>query len=152
MARSLSLIGGTGAGVRTAAAATLAPDVERRARRVTVLVLATAALGLFDLAYTLTYMRSVGMVELNPLARFMIAIGGAGQLVRFKLLSIALSSGLLYLVRRRRGAELWAWISLGALVLLSLHWVRYIDSTEQISPALLAETSMFDQRWVTITE
>lgn len=126
--------------------------VERRARRVTFLVLATALLGLFDLAFTLTFMRSMGMIELNPLARLMIGIGGAGQLIRFKLLTIVLSSGLLYLIRRRRGAELCAWVSLGALVLLSLHWVRYTRTTEEIGPMLLAETVLLDHRGITITE
>lgn len=126
--------------------------VERRARRVTLLVLATASLGLFDLAFTLTFMRSIGMYELNPLARLMIGIGGAGQLIRFKLLTIVLSSGLLYLIRRRWGAELCAWLSLAALVLLSLHWVRYTKTTEDLGPTLLAETLMVDHRWVTLSE
>ena len=121
--------------------------VERRARRVTFLVLATALLGLFDLAFTLTFMRSMGMIELNPLARLMIGIGGAGQLIRFKLLTIVLSSGLLYLIRRRRGAELCAWVSLGAL-----QWVRYTRTTEEIGPMLLAETVLLDHRGITITE
>lgn len=154
MARSLSCIGGMGVGVRPdrPAVRQIDPEADRRARRVTVLVLATAALGLLDLAYTLTFMRSYGMFELNPLARFMIAVGGAGQLVRFKLLTIALSSGLLYLVRRRRGAELCAWVSLATLILLSLHWVNYIRTTEELGPALLAETIAFDHRWVAITE
>ena len=125
---------------------------EQRARRVTLLVLATATLGLLDLAFTLTFMRSIGMFELNPLARIMIGIGGAGQLIRFKLLTIVLSSGLLYLIRRRRGAELCAWISLIALILLSLHWVRYTHTTEELGAGLLADASILDHRWVLITE
>ncbi len=154
MSRSLSFIGGIGAGVRfgRASAAACESEADRRARRVTVLVLATALLGLFDLAYTLTYLQSTGMVELNPLARFMIAVGGAGQLVRFKLLTIALSSGLLYLIRRRPGAERCAWISLAALVLLSLHWVNYIQNAEKIGPTILAESALIDHRWIAITE
>lgn len=113
----------------------------RRACRVTVLALGSATLGLFDLAFTLTFMQSIGMVELNPIARFMVAIGGAGQLVRFKLLMIALSSGVVYLIRSRRGAEISAWIGLLMLVLLSLYWARYTTLNEKIGAELLAQNT-----------
>jgi len=116
------------------------------------LVVATATLGILDLVFTLTYMQSVGMVELNPLARLMIGVGGVGELVRFKLLTIALSSGLLYLLRRRAGAEWCAWISLIALVALSLHWAQYARESEKLAPTLLAQSSSVDQRWVVITD
>ncbi len=154
MARSLSLIGQPTVSVRQEGSeAVLACQwIAGRSRRVTLLVLATATLGLLDLAFTLTYMQTIGMVELNPLARFMIGIGGAGQLVRFKLFTIVLSGGLLFLIRRKRGAEWCAWISLVTLILLSLHWVRYIQSTEEMGATLLAETSIIDHRWIAITE
>lgn len=123
-------------------------SVDARARRVTLLVVVTAALGLLDLAFTLTYASSVGMIELNPLARMMIALGGVSELVRFKLFTIALSGGTLYLIRRRKGAELCAWLSLIVLVLLSLHWARYTRAAETIGPAQLAEVMALDQRVV----
>ena len=130
----------------------ITPGVAARARRVTILALAAATLGLLDLAFTLTYLRSIGMVELNPLARSMIALGGAGQLVRFKLFTIALSSGMLYLIRRRPGAEACAWISLGVLLILSLQWVRYTRLTEELGPTLIAQSATPDHRWVEITD
>ena len=89
--------------------------VHTRARRVTLLVIITAVLGLLDLAFTLTYASSMGMIELNPVARMLVGLGGAGELVRFKLFTIALSGGTLYLIRRRKGAELCAWLSLAVL-------------------------------------
>ncbi|RMH28954.1 MAG: hypothetical protein D6693_02750 [Planctomycetota bacterium] len=123
-----------------------------RARRVTILTLAAAALGVLDLAFTLTYARSIGMLELNPLARSMIDLGGAGQLVRFKLFTIALSSGALYLTRRERGAELAAWASVAVLVGLGAHWVRYTTMTEELGPVLVAHATPADHRWVVIAE
>lgn len=120
--------------------------VHTRARRVTLLVIVTAVLGLLDLAFTLTYASSIGMIELNPLARMLIGYGGASELIRFKLFTIALSGGTLYLIRHRKGAELCAWLSLAVLVGLSFHWVRYTHVAEAIGPAQLAEVMAMDQR------
>ncbi|MEC9374505.1 MAG: hypothetical protein VYC34_11710 [Planctomycetota bacterium] len=99
-------------------------DAARR-RRVILLVLAMVLMGLADLSLTLTYMKSVGMFEVNPIARFMIAIGGEGQLIRYKLFTIVLSGGLLYLLRRHRCAELCAWLGCAAMLALTVHWTRY---------------------------
>lgn len=120
--------------------------VHTRARRVTLLVIVTAVLGLLDLAFTLTYASSIGMIELNPLARMLIGLGGAGELIRFKLFTIALSGGTLYLIRHRKGAELCAWLSLAVLVGLSFHWVRYTHLAETIGPIQLAEVMALDHR------
>lgn len=127
----------------------LAPDASRR-RRVTLLVLAMALMGLADLAFTLTYMSSVGMAEANPLARAMIEIGGLPQLVRFKLFTIALSGGLLYLLRGHKAAERCAWACCAALVLLSLHWFNYTDKLTTLGAAIDPHLAALDERWVAI--
>lgn len=148
-----SLIGREDARLRRSAAAAVAdPAGDARARRVVILVLAAGALGLLDLAFTLTYARSTGMVEMNPLARAMIDLGGAPQLVRFKLLTILISGGALYAIRRRSGAEWCAWISLGILVGLSAHWARYSAIAEEIGPHLFAQAASVDQRSVVIAD
>lgn len=154
MPRSMCCIGSNPFGVRSSSKKSVGslPLARARSRRVTILVLATATLGILDLVFTLTYMQSVGMIELNPLARFMIGVGGAGQLIRFKLLTIAMSSGLLYLLRRRPGAEWCAWFSLIALVALSLHWAQYTRMSEDLAPNFFAPSAAADQRWVTITD
>jgi len=127
---------------------------EPRRRRVALLVVAMVLMGLADLQLTLTYMRSVGMIELNPLARAMVDLGGAPQLIRFKLLSIALSAGLLYLMRRHSIAERCAWLSCAALLFLTFHWVRYNDRpvTPDSSVAALAQIDVADHRWVAIRD
>lgn len=137
---------------RTAHVAIVDAVGDARARRVVILVLAAGALGLLDLAFTLTYARSTGMVEMNPLARAMIDLGGAAQLVRFKLLTILVSGGALYVIRRRAGAEWCAWISLGILVGLSAHWVRYSAIADEIGPDILARAALVDQRSVVIAD
>ncbi len=101
-----------------------------RERRTALLTLAIAIMGIADLILTLTYMRSTGMYELNPVARAMVAIGGAQQLVIFKLLSIALGAGILYLLRRRPIAEPAAWGCAAVMCLLSFHWISYNKQIE----------------------
>jgi len=125
-----------------------------RPRRVALLAIAMILMGLADLQLTLTYMGSAGMLELNPLARAMIDLGGAPQLIRFKLLTIAVSAGLLYLLRRHSIAERCAWLSCAALLGLTAHWVRY--NAHATSPegagAILAQVDLGDHRWVVIRD
>jgi len=118
-----------------------------RARRVILLVLAMTAMNLADLTLSLTYMRSIGMYEANPLAREMIAIGGADQLVRYKLFLTILSGGLLYLLRRHRFAEQAAWASVGVLLLLTMHWGHYNNEVVR-QPHVDAAILSVDSAWV----
>lgn len=121
-----------------------------RPRRVTLLVILSAVLGLFDLSHTLAYMRGAGMMELNPLARMMVDLGGAQQLIIFKLFTIATSCGILYLLRRTRQAELCAWMSFAALAVLAAHWINY--NGHVIEVAAFADATVFaqDPRWVAL--
>lgn len=123
-----------------------------RRRRVTLLALAMTLMGLADLQLTLTYMRSVGMIELNPLARAMISLGGAQQLVLFKLFTILLSAGILYLIRWHRTAEVCAWVSCAALLALTLHWARYTEHPPAAPGSTVAQLSSADHRWVTLPD
>lgn len=125
-----------------------------RSRRVALLAFAMVLMGLADLQLTLTYMRSIGMIELNPLARAMVDLGGAPQLIRFKLFSIALSAGLLFLLRRHSLAERCAWVSCAALLALSIHWTRYNEHAASASAAgaVIAQLDISDHRWVAIRD
>ncbi|TVQ32307.1 MAG: hypothetical protein EA376_06580 [Phycisphaeraceae bacterium] len=126
------------------------PAAAARARRVTLLVLAMAMMGLTDLGLTLTYMSSVGMLEANPIARAMIEVGGARQLVIYKLFTIALSGGILYILRRHRAAEVCAWLSCAGLLLLSAHWANYNAALASASVDLGVLAT--DARWVHLAE
>ncbi len=123
--------------------------VQARSRRVTLLVLATIVMGVADLVFTLTYMQSVGLIETNPIARSMINLGGADQLIRYKLFTIALSAGILYLLRTHRAAERCAWLCALTLAALSAHWLEY-NSLVLHEPAFAnpAAAAAFDDRWV----
>lgn len=126
-----------------------------RDRRLLLLVLAIVLMSLADLSCTLTYMRTTGMIELNPLARQMVAIGQAQQLIMFKLFTTVLSCGALYLARRNPKAELCAWLCTGMMVWLMIHWVMFNQNVHAFTDdlATLALTDgEFEPRWVKIDE
>lgn len=132
---------------------TLDPVQLARARRIAWLMLATALMSIADLMCTLTYMRISGMLEANPLARFMITIGDAQQLIHFKLGMIALCWGSLYLGRRHPRAELSAWICTAIMLLLTLHWINYNASVSLFTndmAVLALSNGEFEPAWVKI--
>lgn len=112
--------------------------LDARIFRTNLVLLAAVAMGIADLLCTLAYMTSVGMVELNPIAREMIRIGGAEQLIMFKLFTMALSSGIIFLIRRHPRAELCAWASFAIMLALMFHWVQY----NRLAPTLTSEFSL----------
>ncbi len=117
------------------------PALRSRARRINLALLSVVLMGLADLAYTLTYMRSSGMVEANPIARKMVEIGSTQQLVMYKLLTLAICCGAIYFCRRTKQAEFGAWICCLVMLVLTVHWVNYNEAVEDMTNefALMAE-------------
>lgn len=118
------------------AAAAARPACEGRcfhARRLMLLIFAIMLMSAADLFCTMTYMSSVGMLEVNPIARFMVSVGSAQQLVLFKLFTIALSCGALYLARRNPLSERVAWLCAAGLLALMLHWTAYNSSVSELT-------------------
>jgi len=144
----------------TIAAAAARPDgpMARSARpwRVGLLIIAAALMSLTDLWCTLEYMRSIGMAELNPLARKMVELGGARQLVLFKLLTMAMTFGSLFLIRHDRRGEWCAWVCAGVMLGLTLHWVDYNrkvpEFTKDFSIIALSEDRHTFRQWVTLMD
>jgi hypothetical protein len=138
---------GEGVGVRR-------DPAKARIVRINLLIFGALAMGVADLLCTLAYMTSVGMVEMNPIARHMIRVGGADQLIMFKLFTMALSAGIIYLIRRHPRAELCAWVSFAIMLCLTIHWVQY----NRLVPTLTSEFSLLAchseagniDEWVTI--
>ena len=121
-------------------------------RRLVLLITAIILMGLTDLALTLTYMRSIGMIEMNPLARLMISIGQTRQLVLFKLLTITVSVGCLIAMRHHRWAERAAWCAVVLLLGVMFHWVTYNNSLSSITNelTLLVSGEQHSELWVRI--
>lgn len=122
-----------------------------RARRIGLLIVAIVLMGAADLMCTLIYMYGIGMVEVNPIARRMVEINGATQLVMFKLLTMLLAGSALYLGRFHRRTEACGWGCTVLMLALTLHWVRYnrdvILHTNDIAVITMHEAP---ERWVTL--
>ncbi|GAB4548050.1 MAG: hypothetical protein Tsb0013_08340 [Phycisphaerales bacterium] len=114
--------------------------IGRRPTRVGLLIIACVLMGLTDLACTLAYVGGIGMVELNPLARYVIEHGGASWLIAFKLVTMLVTGLCVYLSRHHRMGEQCAWLSFLLLMALTLHWVRYNE--EIVSPETASEITM----------
>ena len=96
--------------------------------RLTVLLLgAIALLSLGDLVMTLQVASSMGMVEVNPVARALMATGSPLFVVAWKCATVALACGILYHFRRAWAAQLGAWVGFLVLVWLTVHWAMFIN-------------------------
>ncbi|HBS27852.1 MAG TPA: hypothetical protein DEB06_00020 [Phycisphaerales bacterium] len=128
--------------------------VRSRARRCVLLVGAVALMAAADLLLTLTYARTTGLMEVNPMARSMIALGGVQQLVVFKAFTTALCVGMLFLCRRAPSAERASWLCAAGMLALMLHWVRYNASVSQFTNdlAVLATSEGGSELWVSIAD
>lgn len=99
-----------------------------RMRRLGLAMIALTLMGLADLYCTLAYMTTSGMIELNPVARAMVSIGDAPQLILFKIFTMTLSCGALFLARDHRRAEPAAWVCTAVMLVLTLHWTSFNKS------------------------
>ena len=90
------------------------------------LLLGIVLLSVADLTLTLTYLTSVGLVEGNPIAAWLIhTTRSPWALALYKTFTVAICVSLLYRMRQRREGELAAWCSVLILVALSIWWNRY---------------------------
>lgn len=106
-----------------------------RPRRVLVLVSLIALLSGVDLYLTILYASTVGMPEMNPLARGIMSSGSPLQLALWKLTTVGVCVGVLAWTRRALAAELGAWacvLLLGGLMWL---WSAYATETQRIASA-----------------
>lgn len=123
--------------------APLAKGILPRADRVCILVAVAAILNLADLWLTVHFMQTTGMVELNPLARFIAGAGTSGLAV-FKGASVLTHAAVLAALRRRRSAEVGAWVSVLALALLTSHWLTYVGASSELTGRELAALACQD--------
>lgn len=139
---------------RPPAPAPVAPISRGRRFRLTLLIAAIMIMSIVDLFCTLTYMRTVGMIELNPLARAMISIGQTRQLVMFKAFTVTLACGTIFLLRRHGRAEIAAWTAAAALACLMLHWFHYnsLISTITNDVTVLAMGGGDTGNWVRLSQ
>lgn len=124
--------------------------LQSRSRRVLLLLIAIAALSLGDLYMTLTHLTEFGMLEANPIARLVMSTGSPALLAFWKISSILVTVGLLYLTRHKAIAEIAAVFCVCVLVWLTFRWAAYSEAMATIAPhpGELANAP----RWVTLAK
>ncbi|GEM_PF-885050 len=130
--------------------ATLAPS--RRPVRIILLTLAIAVMSLADLQITLTFLRSSGMGEANPIARYVMEHGSVGLLVVWKCASISFACLVFLIHRNRRSSEIACWTCCTVLVWLLLRWISYSDEAWRLTPALHLLAEAEAAQWVQLRD
>lgn len=120
----------------------------RRAWRVMGLTIAIASMSLVDLYITLLYVRSVGMGEANPLARWVIEHFSPQVLVAWKLLTVVVACTIFAVARRTRAAEVGAWVCCAVLVWLTVRWITYSTEVTHLTPVLHILSQTDTAKWV----
>lgn len=129
-----------------------AADPRARTTRMILLLITLVALSLADLHLTLTYATSVGLLESNPIARAVMALGCADLLSVWKMGCVALACAILFAARRSRWSEPAAWFCVLLLVWLTFRWAAYIAEMDSITSALAAMRENGDPKWVMLGE
>lgn len=123
-----------------------------RSRRVLLLLGVIFVLSVADLVLTLIYLREVGMIEANPIARRVMSTGSPAVLVGWKLALVAFAVSVLGVARRRLSAEIGAWIATAALGLLCLQWHSYIGQVHELTPYLEVLERAPESNWMAMTD
>lgn len=101
-----------------------------------------------DLYMTLTYLTSVGMTELNPIAASLINYDNPALLGLWKMATLALGVSILYRLRTTQRAEIGAWICFLALTALTVYWTIYVDAMGELTPAVASLATGHDPAWI----
>jgi hypothetical protein len=119
-----------------------------RARRTVVLLAAVVLLSVIDLVFTINQMQTHGMAEGNPLVVHLARQTQSVVVISlYKMVTVILSVGVLFRLRRHAQAELAAWCALIILSGLSVQWVRYTGFMEALEPAILSQLHLVDPDW-----
>gem|GEM_PF-915771 len=101
-----------------------------RGARVTLLLGAIALVSVVDLILTLKFVTTVGMIEANPIARWVMRSGDAWTLTIFKLSLTLICLGTIFWLRRIRTAELAAWFCFAVMLALSMKWSMFLTQVQ----------------------
>jgi hypothetical protein len=83
----------------------------------------------------------------------MIEIAGSRQLILFKLFTVSLSCGVIYLCRRHRRAEQMSWVCALLMLALMLHWVNYNNTISTLTNEIsVLATSRSSDTWVVLAD
>lgn len=129
------------------------PASRARSLRVSMLIIAIIALSMGDLSMTMTFLRSVGMGEGNPVARLVIAYDSPALLVAWKCASVMLACLIFAVYRKKAFTEVACWCCVGILCWLTVRWWNYASETTELSQHLHAIATATDRTdWVQLSQ
>ena len=99
-----------------------------RTRRIACLLFTVWVLCMADLSFTLWAHWFTPFYELNPLARRMLELNWITPLIAFKICLTGAGTGIFWLCRKRRTAELATWLVAVAYVMLACKWSDYTQA------------------------
>lgn len=127
----------------------IAEDHRARSRRVTLLLIGVVVLSLADLVITLTHLRSLGMMEANPIAAFLIRTTNSAWILSvYKILTTGICVAVLYWLRRMRSGEIAAWISVAILAFMCVMWHQYSAHFDDVEALTLAQSGGYGENWL----
>ena len=121
----------------------------KRSNRVVTLVGVVVLLSLADLYMTMMHLATIGMLEGNPLARWIMLNLDPSALVLWKSLTLLIAGAILIKIRHTRHGEVAAWICALILVWLMFRWYGYSHNLSMLTPdemRLVTETN--ESQWV----
>jgi hypothetical protein len=104
-----------------------------------------------DLALTLTYATTIGMMEVNPLARAVMKLGSPLLVVLWKFATAGFGIGTLLYFRKNRYAEVASWVCLIAMLMLLAHWINFNHSVLSYADDLAVLSGGDFPCWVQMT-
>lgn len=124
--------------------------LEARSIRVSLLLAAVCLMGAGDLYMTLAFARTVGMVELNPIARALMIGQSPAAVVLYKLGTMLFAATIIYAARRSVYAEFASWLCFILLASLTIHWIGYSGGMAELTPEVSSMAMVNDPQWVRI--
>ncbi len=112
------------------------------------MMICVAAVSFADLAMTLTYATTVGLMEVNPIARFLMSADTPLFIILWKLMTAGLCIGVLTALRHRRHAERASWVCLIGMLALAAHWINFNHEVQNATPELSTLAGNSSPYWV----
>jgi Domain of unknown function (DUF5658) len=125
---------------------------ECRSWRVVALLVAVALMSLGDYFMTLEHLRGPGLVEGNPIARFIVNHGSGFSLGLYKFGTVGVAIGILYYHRRQRIAEGASMAAFTLLMALCVQWIIYSNELSALAQESDWNGQIGDPRLVSLEE
>ncbi len=119
-----------------------------RPLRVSCLLIAALLMSIADLLMTLTHATTIGFAEANPIARALMGSHTSMPVTVWKLGTLSVAFGILFVLRRTRTGELGAWLCVAILAWLMIQWSSYNEHIQKLTAELALGSGGSNVCWV----